>query len=187
MFNANGFWDLKPSGRFDFFVINMKFSVKIFFPLMILFFLCVNHFDGFEQDCILYTLQAINRIFPGRFIDDPAFMFGNQDAFSIFSSLYALFIKMLPIDKAALLFTLIIHCGVATSFVWLSYKWTKKFHCSQLALPVTLFFFSMYAYGEFRNDMWGTLRLSKRFLLLVLFQSVLAFGDLHICLTKISG
>lgn len=163
MFNANAFLVLMLSGSFDFFVINMKFSVKIFFPLMILFFLCVNHFDGFEQDCILYTLQAINRIFPGRFIDDPAFMFGNQDAFSIFSSLYALFIKMLPIDKAALLFTLIIHCGVATSFVWLSYKWTKKFHCSQLALPVTLFFFSMYAYGEFRNDMWGTIKTIEAF------------------------
>lgn len=138
-------------------------SVKIFLPLMVLFFLCVNHFDGFEQDCILYTLQAINRIFPGRFIDDPAFMFGNQDAFSIFSFLYALFIKMLPLDKAALLFTLFIHCSVATSFAWLSYKWTKKFHCSQLALPVTLFFFSMYAYGEFRNDMWGTIKTIEAF------------------------
>ncbi|MBO4231660.1 MAG: hypothetical protein J5862_00260 [Bacteroidales bacterium] len=141
----------------------MKLSVKIFLPLMVLFFLCVNHFDGFEQDCILYTLQAINRIFPGRFIDDPAFMFGNQDAFSIFSPLYAFFIKMLPIDKVALLLTLFIHSGVATSFAWLSYKWTKKFHCPQLALPVTLFFFSMYAYGEFRNDMWGTIKTIEAF------------------------
>lgn len=141
----------------------MKISVRIFLPLMALFFLCVNHFDGFEQDCILYTLQAINRIFPGRFIDDPAFMFGNQDAFSIFSPLYILFIKMLPIDKAALLFTLFIHCGVAVSFAWLAYKWTRKFHCSQLALPITFFFFSMYAYGEFRNDMWNSIKTIEAF------------------------
>lgn len=138
-------------------------SMKVFIPLAVLFFLCVNHFDGFEQDCILYTLQAINRIFSGRFIDDPAFMFGNQDAFSIFSPLYAVFIKLLPIDTAAFFFTMLTHCGVAISFAWLSHKWTKKFHQQQLALPITLFFFSMYAYGEFRNDMWDTIKTIEAF------------------------
>ena len=123
-----------------------------------MFFLSANHFDGFEQDSILYTLQAINRIFPGRFIDDPAFMFGNQDAFSIFSPLYVVFIKLFPIDIAALLLTLLTHCGVAASFAWLAHKWTKKFRCPGLALPIVLFFFSMYAYGEFRNDMWATIK-----------------------------
>ncbi len=137
--------------------------IKILLPLSIMFFLCVNHFDGFEQDCILYTLQAINRIFPDRFIDDPAFMFGNQDSFSIFSPLYAFFIKLFPIDTAAFLFTLLTHCGIAISFAWLSHKWTKKFHQPQLALPITLFFFSMYAYGEFRNDMWGTIKTVEAF------------------------
>lgn len=137
--------------------------IKILLPLSIMFFLCVNHFDGFEQDSILYTLQAINRLFPGRFIDDPAFMFGNQDTFSIFSPLYAFFIKLFPIDTAAFLFTLLTHCGVAISFAWLSHKWTKKFHQQQLALPITLFFFSMYAYGEFRNDIWDTIKTIEAF------------------------
>lgn len=136
----------------------MSLSVKILLPLSVIFFLCAYHFDGFEQDSILYTLQAINRLSPGRFIDDPAFMFGNQDAFSLFSPLYALFIKSLPIDTAALLLTLLTHCGVAVSFAWLAHKWTRKFHRPQLALPVTLFFFSVYAYGEFRNDIWDTIK-----------------------------
>jgi len=130
----------------------------MFFLLVILFVLCVNHFDGFEQDCILYTLQSINRIFPGRFIDDPAFMFGNQDSFSIFSVIYSVFIRLFPIDTAALVLTLLTHCGLAVSFAWLARKWTQRFHCQCLAFPITLFFFSMYAYGEFRNDMWNTIK-----------------------------
>lgn len=131
---------------------------RMLLPVSVLFFLCVNHFDGFEQDSILYTLQSINRLFPGRFIDDPAFMFGNQDAFSIFSIIYSLLIRLFPIDTAALLLTLLTHCGLAASFACLAYKWTKKFHCQGLALPITLFFFSVYAYGEFRNDMWSTIK-----------------------------
>ena len=133
-------------------------AYKLLLPLTVLFVLCVNHFDGFEQDSILYTLQAINRIFPGRFIDDPAFMFGNQDTFSIFSIIYSLFIKLFPIDTAALLLTLLTHCGLAISFAWLAYKWTKNFHCTWLALPITLFFISVYAYGEYRHDMWDTIK-----------------------------
>lgn len=132
--------------------------IKTLFPLAVLFALCVNHFDGFEQDSILYTLQAINHIFPGRFTDDPAFMFGNQDAFSFFSIIYSSFIKVFPIDIAALVLTLLIHSALAVSFAWFSYKWTQKFHCQHLALPIVLFFFSMYAYGEFRNDMWSTIK-----------------------------
>ena len=132
--------------------------IKILIPLAVLFALCVNHFDGFEQDSILYTLQAINYIFPGRFIDDPAFMFGNQDAFSIFSIIYSSFIKAFPIDIAALVLTLLIHSALAVSFAWFTYKWTRKFHYQHLALPIVLFFFSMYAYGEFRNDLWGTIK-----------------------------
>lgn len=141
----------------------MSLSVKILLPLSVIFFLCAYHFDGFEQDSILYTLQAINRIFPGRFIDDPAFMFGNQDAFSIFSPFYAIFIRFLPIDCAALLFTLFMHCGVAASFAWLTHKWTCRFHLPQLALPITLFFFAAYAYGEFRNDIWDTIKAIEAF------------------------
>ncbi len=133
-------------------------AYKLLLPLTVLFVLCVNHFDGFEQDSILYTLQTINRLFPGRFIDDPAFMFGNQDAFSIFSILYSLFIRLLPIDVAALLLTLLTHCGLAASFAWFAHKWTQKFHCQGLALPILLFFFSVYAYGEFRNDIWSTIK-----------------------------
>ena len=133
-------------------------TYKTLLPLSILFALCVNHFDGFEQDSILYTLQAINHISPGRFIDDPAFMFGNQDTFSIFSPLYAVFIKLFPIDTAAFLLTLLTHCGLAAAFSWFAHKWTRKFHCQALALPIVLFFLSAYAYGESRNDMWATIK-----------------------------
>lgn len=117
----------------------------------ILFFFCVNHFSGFEQDCVLYTLQAINRVEPERFVGDLAFMFGSQDSYSLFTPLFVLFIKIFPIDIAALTLGSIIHTFFAFSFALLVWKWTKYFNCRNLALPIVLAFFALYAYGESRN------------------------------------
>lgn len=144
-------------------VLLKKYPFIAFAIFSVLFFLSVNHFDGFDQDCILYTLQAMNRIFPDRFIDDPAFMFGNQDSFSLFTPVYLIFIKLLPIDTAALVFQILIHSGVAVSFAWLVYKWTKKFDCQKLLLPIVLFFFAVYAHGEFRNEIWNSIKTIEAF------------------------
>lgn len=141
----------------------MLASKKVILPLSVLFFLCVNHFDGFEQDCILYTLQAFNRLSPERFIDDAAFMFGNQDSLSIFSPLYIFFLKLFPVDKAALFFTLLIHTAFAASAAWMLCEWTRRFHIRFLALPIILIFFSLYSYGEERNVMWSNIKSIEAF------------------------
>ena len=121
--------------------------------ICILFFFCVNHFSGFEQDCVLYTLQAINRIAPERFIGDPAFMLGNQDSFSLFSPFYGLFIRLLPIDSAAFVVGALIHGLFAFFVATLLWWWNRVFHGKILLLPVALCFFSLYAYGEARNEL----------------------------------
>lgn len=131
--------------------------------ISILFFLCVNHFDGFLQDAVLYTLQAMHHINPERFIGDIAFMYGSQDDFTLFSPIYSFFIKTLPIDTAALLLCIIIHILFAFSAALMVWKWTKILHCNWLAPIITLAFFSLYSYGESRNEFVFTIKTIEAF------------------------
>lgn len=131
--------------------------------ISILFFLCVNHFDGFLQDAVLYTLQAMHHINPERFIGDIAFMYGSQDDFTLFSPIYSFFIKTLPIDTAALLLCIIIHILFAFSVALMAWKWTKKLHCNWLAPIITLVFFALYSYGESRNEFVFTIKTIEAF------------------------
>ena len=140
-----------------------KISFPLFWSISILFFFSVNHFDGFVQDATLYTMQAFNRISPDRFWGDPAFMFGNQDSFSIFSPIYILFLKNLPIDTAAFLFTILIHFFVATSAAFLFWKYFSKIHLRFFALFSTLLFFSLYAYGEPHNELIHSIKTVEAF------------------------
>lgn len=103
------------------------------------------------QDASLYTLQAIHYISPERFIGDIAFMYGNQDEFTLFSPLYCIFIKLFPIDQAAFLLTLLIHVFFAFSAALFVWKLTNYLHCSRLAFVIVLAFFALYSYGEERN------------------------------------
>lgn len=140
-----------------------KISFPIYCIFSVLFFLCVNHFDGFAQDAILYTLQAIHYISPERFIGDIAFMYGNQDEFTLFSPLYCIFIKLFPIDNAAFIFSLSIHVFFAFSaavFVW---KLTNYLHCNRLAIIIILTFFALYSYGEERNIFLFTIKTIEAF------------------------
>lgn len=135
----------------------------LFFATTILFYISINHFDGFEQDCILYTLQAINHFAPERFLCDPAFMFGNQDSFSIFSPLYSFLIRHLPIDTAALSLGLFTHIVIAIASVLMMWRWFRKFHQKKLALPAILLFFALFSYGEARIDLWNSIKTVEAF------------------------
>ena len=140
-----------------------KISFPIYCIFSVLFFLCVNHFDGFLQDAVLYTLQAIHYISPERFIGDIAFMYGNQDKFTLFSPLYCIFIKLFPIDNAAFLLSFLIHVFFAfsaTLFVW---KQTNYLHCNRLAIVIILAFFALYSYGEERNEFIFTIKTIEAF------------------------
>jgi len=119
--------------------------------ISILFFFSVNHFDGILQDCMLYTMQAMNFIAPERFAGDVAFTLGTQHHYTLFPQLYAPFIFLLPIDKGVLFFSVLNHGFIAFSIAILVWKWCKRYRCLPLALPIALLFISLYSYGESRG------------------------------------
>ena len=82
------------------------------FVLGLPLFFCLHHYEGFVGDSRLYLLQVVHNWQPDRFLNDPPFMFGNQDGFSIFSTLYGLVIKVFPIDSGTFSLTLFGH------FLW---------------------------------------------------------------------
>ncbi|WP_342113798.1 hypothetical protein [Pseudoduganella sp. OTU4001] len=58
---------------------------------------------GLWHDSILYAVQALRRLSPANYQNDLYFLYGSQDAFTVFSPLYATFIKLFGLDSAALL------------------------------------------------------------------------------------
>ena len=140
-----------------------KISFPLYCILSVLFFLCVNRFDGLVQDAVLYTLQAIHYISPDRFIGDIAFMYGNQDDFTLFSPLYCLFIKLFPIDNAALLFCISIHIFFAFSVALFVWKLTNYLHARWIAIIIILIYFALYSYGEERNEFIFTIKTIEAF------------------------
>ncbi len=139
----------------------LKFPV--FCCISVLFFFCVNHFDGILQDCMLYTMQAVDFIAPERFAGDAAFTLGTQHRYTLFPQLYAPFILLFPVDKGALFFGALNHFFIAFSIAVLVWKWCKRFHCLPLALPVALLFVSLYSYGEPRGIFLLTMKTLEAF------------------------
>ena len=64
-------------------------------------------YGGIWHDSPLYTAQALRLIQPGAFAQDLFFLYGSQDDYTLFSPLYALAIRWLGIDQAALILTLV--------------------------------------------------------------------------------
>jgi hypothetical protein len=61
---------------------------------------------GIFDDAVLYTLQALNRIDPVTYSHDLFFRFGSQDAFTIFTPVYALLIERAGLATASVLLVL---------------------------------------------------------------------------------
>lgn len=87
-----------------------------FFPLFAGFglWLLTHPYQGLWHDARLYTVQAMHRLNPEAYARDPWFMFGSQDDWSIFSTLYAPLVKQWGAGKAAEVFVL----GCAVLFVY---------------------------------------------------------------------
>ncbi len=116
----------------------------VVFLIAIPFFFCLNRYLGIRVDGVLYTLQVIHRWFPERFVGDPPFMFGNQDEFTIFSSVYGFLIQHLPIDMAAMLITFIIQFLFASAIILFIRAIAQKFDFEHWTLPLSLIFFVLY-------------------------------------------
>lgn len=78
---------------------------------------------GLYDDAVLYTLQALNRIDPATYSQDLFFRFGSQDAFTIFTPLYALLIE---------------HSGIAIASVLLVLLFTTWLYCATWLIARTL-------------------------------------------------
>lgn len=63
-----------------------RFSVQV--PALLALWIATHPYWGIIHDGQLYTIQALNALRPGRFVDDLYFRFGSQDSFSSFSLLY---------------------------------------------------------------------------------------------------
>jgi hypothetical protein len=65
------------------------------------FWLLSHPYWGIWHDARVYTLMAVRWLDPVPFLRDPWFMFGSQDAFSLFSPLYGSAINLFGINAAA--------------------------------------------------------------------------------------
>jgi len=157
---------------------------KIKYIIAIVFFFCVNRYEGFAQDNILYVLQAINRISPERFVGDPAFMFGNQDSFSLFSAVYVCFIKVLPIGQASFVFCVLIHAMTAFSIAYLIDQWTCLAKVKRLAFPLTLLFISVFSFGEDRTEMLWSMKTIEAFPVARMLSAALGMLGIGLLLSK---
>jgi hypothetical protein len=68
------------------------------FILGIPLFFCLHHYEGIVYDARLYLLQVVHNIRSDAFLNDPPFMFGNQDSYGFFTFFYGLFFRLFSID-----------------------------------------------------------------------------------------
>ena len=121
------------------------------FVLGVPLFFCLHHYEGIIGDARLYLLQVIHRWQPERFVNDPPFMFGNQDSYSVFTVFYDLILSHFPIDSGTLLFTLFGHFLFLFATILFIYHFTKATWTRLWLIPL-LFAFIIYSGDNMPND-----------------------------------
>ncbi len=94
-FIVNYFQKLEPGLK--------RISTNLWISLFVLFVFdaLANPYAGIVHDARLYALQALSYIHPGRYNQDLFFLFGSQDSYSVFSPIYAQFIKLLGLQNGS--------------------------------------------------------------------------------------
>lgn len=123
-----------------------KFSLYAF-GLAFLFSLV--HYKGFDKDGAIYLLQVMNYLQPERFVNDVPFMFGNQDSFSIFSPIIAVFFKVLGLNVGGIVLMLLLLLALGFSIITLVYRWSIIFNTRKWCLPITLVMIALLAGKEY--------------------------------------
>lgn len=131
-------------------MIPLKNKRYVAYIIGIAFFFCIYQYHGVLVDAILYTLQAVHYMYPERLTGDISFAYGNQDSFSIFSPIYAVFLRLFSVELGAKFFCILSHIVFAIASISLLDFWTRKRHCNFALLPLMLVFFYLYGYGENR-------------------------------------
>jgi hypothetical protein len=116
--------------------------------------LATRRYSGIIHDSLLYTVQALHAIYPGRFDSDLYFKYGSQDQFTIFTYIYAPAIEWLGLSRANIVLTIL---GQAMWLAGLAY-FIRGFEqrpthllmmvAVVLALPATYGFGLIFSYGE---------------------------------------
>lgn len=89
------------------------------FIIAIPLFFCVHCYRGIIRDAVLYLFQYIATFDPLRFSNDPAFAFGNQDSYGVFSPILGIFIESLGVGTGMKTLCWLSHLGWAISAVLL--------------------------------------------------------------------
>ncbi len=92
-------------------------------------------YRGLIHDAGLYTLQAMSRLHPGTLSGDAFLRFGSQDAFTIFSPLYAWAIQVFGVEPAAALLTFGSQLALFTS-AWLLARSVSTARMTMLGLCI---------------------------------------------------
>ena len=121
------------------------------FVLGVPLFFCLHHYEGIIGDARLYLLQVIHRWQPERFINDPPFMFGNQDSYSVFTIIYDLILSHFSIDRGTFFFTLFGHSLFLFAIFVFIYHFTKTTRTRLWFVPL-LFAFIVYSGDNMPND-----------------------------------
>lgn len=117
------------------------------FVIGIPLFFCVNRYDGIIWDAVLYLLQVVNSFDPSRFIDDPPFMFGNQDSYGFFTPLYRIFINLFGVSNGTLGLCFLSQLLFAVNIILFVKYICKCAKIQMFVLPMLLLLVFVTAYG----------------------------------------
>ena len=116
--------------------------------------LATRRYSGIIHDSLLYTVQALHALYPGRFDSDLYFKYGSQDQFTIFTYIYAPIIERFGLSRANIALTVL---GQAMWLAGLTY-FIRGFErrpthvlmmmALVMALPATYGFGLIFSYGE---------------------------------------
>lgn len=114
---------------------------------------------GIWHDARVYTLMAVRWLTPEAFARDPWFMFGSQDAFTLFSPLYGSTIAWLGVETAAKAWSF----GLGMLFVTASWVFSRAVTRSYYALLFVALVGVPWVYCANSYDVIGEMRVSESF------------------------
>ena len=118
-------------------ITNNKFLPFVFAgPL----FFCLHCYRGVILDAILYLLQYISTFDPERFANDPAFMYGNQNSYGLFSPILGIFVETFGVAEGMKILCWLSHLGWAVSAVFLVRAFCKYSRCQYWFIPFVILF-----------------------------------------------
>lgn len=99
------------------------------------FFFVLFRYYGYFEDAGRYLLQVVHFLHPERFVNDVPFMFGNQDSFTVFSPLLAVFFKIFGVNHGGMVAVFLLELLWGIAAITLFVRWTRQWGCSAWALP----------------------------------------------------